>query len=176
MNTPNPFSDNFFADRKELVKQSYKENIVEQIKSIDLEKVDYSNVDFKPRNQIVEKQKIYFWIRIYLHEEIQIQPNTDVTIKYLVSGESITTKFICYAKQGVQKNMDENVINYNPEEDKRILCLMVDSERIDANSNDIPFIRCLFKISRWYSPQILKLSELEISFENKPIDYYDIDF
>jgi hypothetical protein len=72
--------------------------------------------------------------------------------------------------------MDENVINYNPEEDKRILCLMVDSERVDSNSNDIPFIRTLFRVSRWYSPQILKLSELEISFDNNPIDYYDIDF
>lgn len=176
MNNPNPFSDNFFADRKELIKQSYKENLVEQIKSIDLEKVDYSNVDFKPRNQIVEKQKVYFWIRVYLHNELNIDPNTDINIKYLVSGETLVAKFICYAKQGTEKNMNENVINYNPEDDKRVLCLMIDSDRIDRNSEDIPFIRSLFRVSRWYSPQILKLSELEISFNNSVIEYFDIDF
>ena len=175
MQIPGVFNTSPFPDRNE-IKKSYVDDIVEQAKLLDLEKIEYSNVDFKPRNQIVEKQKVYFWIRVYLHEEVNIEPNTDVTIKYLPSGETLTTKFICYAKKGTEKNQAENVINFNPEEDTKIWCLMVDADKIDNHSQDIPFIRTLFRISRWYSPQILRLAELEISFNDTPIYYYDIDF
>jgi hypothetical protein len=73
--------------------------------------------------------------------------------------------------------MDENVINYNPEDDRRILCLMIDSERIDKNSDDIPFIRTLFRIGKYYEAQILRNSDLSItdSSGNK-LEFFDIDF
>jgi hypothetical protein len=174
MNIPGVF--NSFPDRKEIQK-NYTDSLIEQAKSIDLDKVDYSNVDFKPRNKIVESQKVYFWIRVYLNEEVDIKPDTNVNVKYVVSGETLETKFICYAKKGADKNMDENVINYNPEDDRRILCLMIDSERIDKNSDDIPFIRTLFRIGKYYEAQILRNSDLSItdSSGNK-LDFYDIDF
>ncbi len=171
-------TEGVFPDRKELVKRrSYRDSIIESAKSIDLEKIDYSNVDFNPQNKIVEQQKVYFWIRIYLKEEIDIQPNTDVTITYLSSEESLVAKFICYAKKGHEKDLEQNVVNYNTEDDKRILCLMVDSDRIDRNSDDIPFLRTLFRISRWYQPQILRLSELRITdTSDREFEFYDIDF
>jgi hypothetical protein len=50
MNKPGVF--NPFPDRKE-IQQNYVNSLVEQAKSIDLDKVDYSGVDFKPRNEIV---------------------------------------------------------------------------------------------------------------------------
>jgi hypothetical protein len=166
-----------FPNRSQLVKSSYLNNIIEQVKSVDLEKVDYGNVDFKPRSEITEKQKVYFWIRVYLNNEIDISVNTDVTIKYCESGELLVTKFICYAKQGLNKNMDENVINYNPDDDKKILCLMIDSDRIDSDSDDIPFLRTLFRISKYFTPQILRNSDLLISDSNSnKLDFYDIDF
>jgi hypothetical protein len=175
MQIPGVTTENFFPDRKE-IKKTYVDNIIEQAKLIDVEKIDDTKSEFKPRNQIIEEQKVYFWIRVYLHDEVSIEPNTDVTITYRESGEKLTTKFICYAKKGAEKNQDENVINYNPDEDKKVWCLMIDADRIDKNSQDIPFIRSLFRISRWYSPQILRLIDLDISYNDTSISYYDIDF
>jgi hypothetical protein len=176
MNIPGVFTNNPFPERTQIQK-SYVDGIVEQAKSIDLDKVDYANVDFKPRAEITEKQKVYFWIRVYLHNEIDIKPDTDVSIQYVSSGEKLITKFICFAKQGINKDMEENVINYNPEEDKKVLCLMIDSERIDNNSDDIPFIRTLFRIGKYYTPQILRNSDMLISDSSgNKLDFYDIDF
>jgi len=171
-------SDNVFPDRKELAKRrSYRDNIIEQAKSIDIEKVDYKNVDFGPQNKVIEEQKVYFWIRIYLKEEMDVELNTDIYIKYKPSSECLIAKFICYAKKGHEKDMQQNVVNYTPEDDKRILCLMVDSDRIDKKSEDIPFIRSLFRISRWYSPQILRFSEFSITdINDRDFEFYDIDF
>lgn len=175
MQTPGFFESNHFPDRKE-IKKTYIDSIVEQAKSLNLDDIDYSQTDFKPRNQIVEEQKVYFWVRVYLHEEVKIEQNTDVNIKYVESGEVLTAKFICFAKKGAERNQVENVINFNPEEDPKIWCLMIDANRIDKDSDDIPFIRTLFRISRWYSPQILRLNDLEVSFNDQIVSYYDIDF
>lgn len=171
-------SDNVFPDRKELAKRrSYRDSIIETAKNIDVEKIDYKNVDFGPQNKIIEEQKVYFWIRVYLKEEIDVEPNTDITITYLPTEESLVAKFICYAKKGHEKDRQQDVVNYNPEDDKRILCLMVDADRIDKKSEDIPFIRSLFKISRWYSPQILRLSEFKITdTSEREFEFYEIDF
>lgn len=171
-------TENVFPDRKELAKRrSYRDSIIEQAKSIDVEKIDYNNVDFGPQNKVVEEQKVYFWIRIYLKDEIEISPNTDVTFTYLPDNESLVAKFICYAKKGHEKDKQQDVVNYNPEDDKRILCLMVDADRIDKKSEDIPFIRTLFRISRWYTPQILRLSEFKITDSSeREFEFYDIDF
>jgi hypothetical protein len=170
-------NNNPFPTRSELANRSYKESIIEQIKEIDVEKINYDNVDFKSRSEIKEEQKVYFWARIYTNEEILIEPNTEVTMTYQESGEKLKTTFICYAKKGLQKDQDENLVNYNSEDDKKILCLMVDSERINKNSEDIPFIRTLFRIGRHYCPQILRHSDLTISdSQGRNIEYYDIDF
>ena len=169
--------NNTFPERNQIIRQSYIDNIVEQAKSVDLEKVDYGNVDFKPRSEITEKQKVFFWVRLYLNEEMDIKTDSDVSIQYVVSGETLVTKFICYAKKGISKDMDEQVINYNPEDDKRILCLMIDADRIDNKSDDIPFIRTLFRIGKYYEAQILRNSDLLItdSSGNK-LEFFDIDF
>jgi alcohol dehydrogenase YqhD (iron-dependent ADH family) len=67
------------------VKNGIYDNLIEQAKSIDLEKIDFSGADFKPRAEITEKQKVFFWIKLWLHDEIDIKPDTDVTLKYLES-------------------------------------------------------------------------------------------
>ena len=77
----------------------------------------------------------------------------------------------------MEKDHKGEVVNYNPEDDKRIICLMVD-ERIVNFSEDIPFIRTLFKTGRHYEYQLVKRTEL--LFINKKngiiLDYYDCDF
>jgi hypothetical protein len=169
-----------FLDRKVLSKniKNYQEEIIEQIKSIDTTNIKEEG-DFKPRTEIIEKQRIYLWIRVYLREEDKVlQPGDDISIRYIPSGEILETKFICYNKSVLTQNQDPNIINYNTEDDRKVLCLMVDLDRINKNSEDIPFIRTLFKIGRYYEYQILKRGELELVIKKNGeiLDYFDIDF
>jgi hypothetical protein len=172
----NPLENPFPKDRKQ-IRKSWRDNIIHDIKSVDVDKIDYKGAIFKPRAEIKEKQKVFFWIRVYLNEEIDIKPETDITITYAETGEKLVAKFICYAKKGLNQDGGEEVVNYNPEDDKKVLCLMIDSERIDKNSDDIPFIRSLFKISRYYQPQVLRLADLPISLpDGTLLNYFDINF
>lgn len=168
-----------FPSRKDLKKDDNRHynSIIEQIKSVDLEKYDYTNVDFSPRSEIIEKQRVYFWVRVYLNSESDIKPDQDVTITYCDSGETLTTRFICFAKKGHEKESQEDVVNYNPEDDKRLLCLMIDADRINVNSDDIPFIRTLFRIGKFYQPQVMRKSDLVLKDASGiQLDYYDIEF
>ena len=168
-----------WPDRKSLsakIKSDLTEKITKELSDIDLDKIDFSNEDFKPRTDIKEKQKIYYWIRVYLREEMEIKENTDINITYLDSGETLECKFICYGKKGAEKDSD-GVMRFNPDENKKILCFMVDSDRINVNSDDIPYIRTLFTISKYYTPQIFSVNMLKITYDGgKEIDYYSIDF
>jgi hypothetical protein len=156
---------------------NYYDAIVTQAQSIDTEKLDFKNVDFKPRAEIVEKQRTYFWIRLYLKEETNLSPDQEITLEYIPSGEKLSTTFVCYAKKGLNKDLDEQVVNYNSEDDKKCLCLMIDTDRINVNSDDIPFIRTLFKIGRWWQPQVIRLGELVFrDASGNQLDYYDMEF
>lgn len=176
-------SEDPFVDRNQLKKTTpgllnYQEEILEQVKNIDITKIS-DEVNPKTRSQIIEKQKVYFWIRLYLREEDQIlDPNDTVNIRYTHSGEILETKFICYNKSILTQDADPNVVNYNPEDDKKVLCLMVDADKINNESDDIPFIRTLFKIGRYYEYQLLKRDELEfvVKKNNQVLDYFDVDF
>ena len=87
------------------------------------------------------------------------------------------TKFICYGKSGLERDHNDEVINYNPDDDKKVLCLMVDENQVNY-SQEIPFIRTLFKTGRHYEYQLMRRDELV--FINKRngviLDYYDCDF
>lgn len=160
-----------------IVKTDYREQILEKLKSIDTEGLS-DDVDNTSSSKVVEEQKIYFWIRLYLTEESDnIQIGDDVTIQYTPSGEELITKFVCYGKSGIERDHNDQVMNYNPDDDKRILCLMID-ERVVNFGEGIPFIRTLFKTGYHYEYQLMKRSEL--LFINKRndviLDYYDCDF
>ena len=173
---------NTFPDRKSLnikkEKPQYQDKIVDSIKSIDVQKIDFTNADFKPRYSIIDKQKVFFWIRIYLKEESTVTPDDDIQIKYLPSGEVLNTKFICYSKKGVDKDSEQNIISYETEDDKKVLCLMVDSDKINYDNEDIPFIKTLFKTSRFYEYQLLRREDLEFTDiqTGETFDYFDVSF
>jgi len=156
--------------------------LVEQVKKLNLDGVDFEHEDYDKINTKIEKQKVYFWIRVYLSEEIQIEPGDDIIIKYMVSGEELDTKFICYAKKGgASLNYEDGepvVTNYNSEDDTKVLCLMVDEERINYESEDIPFLRKLFKIGRHFEYVLLKRTDLVLTNTrtNEQLKYYDIEF
>ncbi len=147
----------------------------EQLLDVDTEELsddvsDIVKIDITP-------EKVYFWTRIYLKEEnTEIKIGDTVWIEYTPSGERLETKFITYGKKGLERDHDGEVVNYNPEEDKKILCLMIEEKTINE-SNDIPFIRTLFKLGRHYEDQIIKRSELVFIKEQGGIlDYYDCEF
>ena len=159
----------------------YLSNIVEQSKNLNLNDIDFKNSQYDIIKTKIEKEKIYFWIRVYLHEEMGIKPDTNITIKYIHSGETLSTKFICYAKMGGGNINYENgepiMTNYNSEDNKKLLCLMVDEETINYSEN-IPFIRKLFKIGRHYEYVLMKRTDLILSIDStgEILNYYDIEF
>jgi len=153
------------------------DNLVEQIKTIDTEVVKDWDKNTDPAMKVLEEQKVYVWIRLFLKEESDVEIGDDIFMTYTPSGEKLETKFICYGKTDMGKNHDDEIINYNPDDDKKVLCLMVDQEKINKGTN-IPFVRTLFKISIHYQYQLVKRDELIFvnSRTGKTLDYFDCDY
>ena len=157
----------------------YLEDLVEQVQSLDTTELsDELSKEEQEIKQVVEEQKVYFWIRLYLKEEdSNLEIGDDISIKWTPAGEELKTKFICYGKTGLQKDYDEEIVNYNSEDDKKVLCLMVDEDMVNHNE-DIPFIRTLFKVGRHYEYQLIKRSELLFINDRNDVilDYFDCTF
>lgn len=147
-----------FPDRKSLTKE-----------------YNVDGMDFEVEVNQLEDQKIYTWVRIYLNDEVEIEKNSDINIEYTPTNEKITMKFICFNKSLSNKNNDD-IERYSDEEDKKILCCMIDINTINKNSDSIPFIRTLFKSSRWHCDQIYRREDMIITSNNENISYYHIDF
>lgn len=161
-----------------LAKQyEYLEKLVEQVRDIDTDELS-DEVDNESSTKVIEEQKIFFWVRLYLSEEDpNINIGDDVNIEWSHSGEKLKTKFAAYGKEGVNKDQGDEMTNYNPEDDKRILCLMIDTKMVNFN-DDIPFIRTLFKTGYHYEYQLVKRNELTFTNERNGmvLDYFDCDF
>ena len=160
-----------------LQKIYYREQLLEKIMAIDTESLS-NEIEITSTSTIIEDQKVYFWIRLYISEEDpNLQIGDDISIEWTISGEKLDTKFIAYGKSGLERDHQDQVTNYNPEDDKKILCLMIDEKMVNFNDN-IPFIRTLFKTGRHYDYQLVRRDEL--IFVNKKnghiLDYYDCDF
>ena len=154
------------------------DNLVNQIKTIDTEEVKNWDKNTDPAMKIVEEQKVYIWIRLYLKEEdSNLEIGDDISIKWTPTGEELKTKFICFGKTGLQKDYDEEIVNYNSEDDKKVLCLMVNQDHVNKNT-DIPFIRTLFKTGIHYEYQLMKRDELLFINDrtNEILDYFDCDY
>jgi hypothetical protein len=160
-----------------LVKSDYRQQLVDIIRKIDTNDIS-DDVEVIATSKVVDEQKVYIWIRLHLNQENNnILPGDDVEIKWVPSGETLVTKFVCFGKSGLERDHLGQVTNYNPDDDRRILCLMVDENEINF-SNDITFIRTLFKTGRHYDYQLVKRSELLfINKKNQQVlDYFDCDF
>ena len=153
------------------------DNLVEQIKTIDTEVVKDWNKNTDPDMKILEEQKVYIWIRLYLKEESDVEIGDDIFMTYTPSGEKLNTKFICYGKINMDKDHNDEIVNYNTEDDKKVLCLMVDQDTINKGI-DIPFIRTLFKSSIHYQYQLMRREEL-LFINNRTgetLDYFNCDY
>jgi len=152
------------------------DNLVNQIKTIDTEEVKNWDKNTDPAMKIVEEQKVYIWIRLYLKEESDVEIGDDIFMTYTPSGEKLETKFICFGKEGMEKDND-GLVNWNSEENKKVLCLMVNQDKINKGT-DIPFIRTLFKTGIHYEYQLVRRDELLFinSRTGETLDYFDCDY
>lgn len=152
-------------------------NIINAIKQIEIENIqdlEEDSIDLI-KSEIIEKQKVYIWVRLYLKTESNINIGDVVTLTYIPSGEKLDTIFSCYGKKGNNENHDNEIINYDPEDDKKKLCLLIDEDIIKDNS-DIPFIRTLFKNSKHYEYQLVKREDLIFKCGGVVLDYYDVGY
>ena len=152
--------------------------LIDQIKNVDIDSIKTWTEGQEVISEIVEHQKVYIWIRLYLKEEIDnITIGDDISINYIPSGEKLVSKFVCFGKVNLIKDCYDEITNFNPENDKKCLCLMVDQDIINK-STDIPFIRTLFKTGIHYEYQLAKRDELLFINDRTGtmIDYYDCDY
>ena len=156
--------------------QSLYEFVQEQLKDLDTTELS-DDVSQDPEVEITP-EKVYFWTRVYMKEEnTNIEIGDYITIKYLPSGEELKTQFITYAKTGLEKDHDDELTSYNTEEDKKVLCLMVDEKEINERE-DIPFIRTLFKLGHHYEYNVMRRDELIFTNDSNGVivDWFDCDF
>ena len=153
------------------------DNLVEQIRTIDTEEVKDWDSNINLGMKVVEEQKVYIWIRLYLKEESNVQIGDDIFMTYKPSGEKLSTIFVCYGKTDLGKDHEDEMVNYNPEDDNKVLCLMVNQDTINKGI-DIPFIKTLFKTSIHYQEQLMKRSDLLFinSRTGETLDYFDCDY
>ena len=168
-----------FPNRKDL-KKTNQESLIEQIKSVNLENIDYSKLteeDYGPNAKVTQEQKTFFWVRVRLYKESILSPDQNIDIVYRPSGEILSTRFVCYEKKGLDKDGEQEVVNYNAEDDKKVLCLMIDMDKINYHNEDIPFIKTLFRCGKYYEPQLIRKNDLQfLDSSGNVIDYYDAGF
>jgi len=165
--------------QNELTISSIYESLIEQIKGIDTKDLSDTHVDYADpiTTKEIEKQKVYYWIRLYLKDEISdLKIGDDFDITYIRSGETLSGKFIAFGKKNLNRDLDNVIVNYDPEDNPKCLCIMVDEQ--EMKSEKIPFIRTLFKTSTYFEYQVYRREEL--TFTNtrtlETCEYVDCDF
>ena len=156
--------------------QSLYEFVQEQLKDVDTTELS-DDISQDPEVEITP-EKVYFWTRVYMKEENpNVEIGDEITIKYLPSGEELKTQLITYGKSGLERNHDDELINFNPEDDKKVLCLMIDEKTINESDN-IPFIRTLFKLGHHYEYNVMRREELIFTNDKNGIiiDWFYCDF
>lgn len=151
---------------------SLLENLIEQIKKIEVENIDFNKLSNPERVEIktIDKGSSYIWIRVYLKENFDKKSNIgdDFKIIWNLSGEELECKFITFGKKG--RNSDwEDIVNYEKEFDESVMIMMVDEDFIKRGDN-IPFIRSLFPNYKWYEESVFRTDELK--FYNKTSDFF----
>ena len=167
------------ADLKKEIKTSdYRTDMLDQLDTY-LRESDSSTWKDEPnvKIDIVERQKEFFWIRIYLPEEDdKLKTGDTVYISYKPTNEKLEMIFGGYEKEGLNRDHNDEVINYVNEDDKSILCCMIDLNRVNKDSDDIPTVRTFFRNSRHYVEEIYRKTDIIISTEETEYDYKSISF
>jgi len=138
---------------------NYYDSLVDQLKDFDTSDMS-DKVDQGTTNSIIENQRTYLWIRLYLKDEVSDLKIGDM-FEMSYEGECLSCQFIAFGKNN--SNIDyNNLINYDPEDDKNQLCLMFDQ---DVLTSEIPFLRSLFRSTPYFQYQVYRRDDLK--FVNK---------
>jgi hypothetical protein len=135
---------------------SYRSDMLDQLDTY-LRESDSSTWKDEPniKIRVTEKQKEFFWIRIYLQEEDdKLKVGDTINISYKPTNEKLEMVFGGYEKEGLNRDHDDEVINYVNEDDKTILCVMIDLNRVNKENVDIPTIKTFFRNSRHYKEDL----------------------
>lgn len=129
---------------------------------------------------VLEESKEYYWLRLYLREECEIENSEIIKLKYLPNDESLDLIFIAYEKKGQSDQFYSDIIEYVKEDDKKILCLMLDIKELNTRT-DLEFLQKLLRCSRNHEDTLVKREDLPFMQQNAegewiPLDYYDADF
>lgn len=171
-----------------IVKTEYKITSDTLEKQILVENQKYSNNDEKlilerVKNSlytsVLEESKEYYWLRLYLRDELEAEKGDVIRLRYAPTSENIEMSYVCYEKKGNTDQHFSDIIEYVKEDDKKTLCLMVDVREINKRK-DINTLRKLFRCGHYYEDMILRREDLV--FEKKQedswikLDYFDADF
>jgi hypothetical protein len=156
------------------------EKLTEDIKKIDINSIKNWSDD-KVRIDIIQKQKEYLWVKIYLREEVDVNVGDEIVIKYLETGEELKTIFFYYGKKYEKMGLDVVVpipVMHEIGDDEKILYVLVDQDDLNKTEDAATYIRTLFRQSKYYEHQLIKRSELIFtnSRTNEKLDYYDCVF
>lgn len=161
-----------FKSREELKsKQSYKDSILEDLKNLESSVgIDSDKRDTKV--VIKNKQREFFWIRVYLKKEDEaFEPGDEIILNLKPKNETLKVVFGSYEKKGLYRDFDKEVVSYQTEEDKKVLCCMVDYEKINKDSEDIPNLRTFFKSSKYYQENLFLKEDFIITHKGRNIEY-----
>jgi hypothetical protein len=176
-----------FPDRSEIKKRfekvsvetsDYQTDLLNKLQGI-VEKADVEKWGDVPdiKIQQTEKQKEYFWIRIYLKEEDdKLNKGDIVTLTHTPTNEKIDMIFGAYEKEGLNRDYTDEVINYSTKDDKKILCCMIDLDRVNKESDDIPKLRTFFRNSRYYEENLFFKTDIKVESGDKEYEYSSISF
>jgi len=164
-----------FPERKEIPNRL--KSLQSAIQEINLDDANFVDYRRHTKSEITQEQATYAYIRVFLREEDHsLVSNDDVKITYTVNDEVLDVKFISYGKDRTNKNNADDIVGYIPEDNRKEICLMVNVDLINKDSENIQFIRSLFRCGRYFEYQLLRHDELEVSANGVNFDYFDIDF
>jgi hypothetical protein len=165
-------------NRKDItnINTNYRKGLAEQLNNMisNISDEELKNMDDETRTEIstITEQKEYFWIRIFLKEEDDKLENGDeMKIKYVPTNEELEMSFGSYEKKGMNRNFDDEVTNYTNETDNKILCCMIDVDRVNKHSEDIPNLRTFFRNSRYYENNLFHKKDIKIVCEDKELEF-----
>ena len=127
----------------------------------------------------IEESKVYTWTRLYIRDEVDIKSGEHIRIKHTPTKEYIDLEFSSFEKKGFNRNENgEIIINYESEEDKKILCLLVDMSFINKSDNNIPFLRSIFRGSDYYEEHVIRMMDFKFTHLEKEteLDCYSVKF
>lgn len=171
-----------------IVKAEYKITSDSLEKQMIIENQKYSNKEEKMvleyvknslYTSVLEESKEYYWLRLYLRDELEAEKGDLIRLRYVPTEETIEMSYVCYEKKGNTNQHFSDIIEYVKEDDKKTLCLMVDVKEINKRQ-DINTLRKLFRCGHHYEDMILRREDLV--FEKKQedswikLDYFDADF